>query len=78
MCNCNFLLFFLGQALFERVLLSQEDLLKAVLIDGSKVDKNGHVVQPKVLHYLAECYLRCHNRQNMLQKRVSRNEHSYF
>ena len=56
--------------MFERVLLSQEDLIKAVLIDGSKVDTNGHVVQPKVLHYLAECYLRCHNRQNMLQKRV--------
>ena len=60
----------LGQALFERVLLSKEDLMKSVLIDSAKINEEGHVVQTQVIHYLAECYLRCHNKQIILEKMV--------
>ena len=60
----------LGQALFERVLLSKEDLIKSVLIDSAKINEEGHVVQTQVIHYLAECYLRCHNKQMILEKMV--------
>ena len=58
--------------MFERVLLNKEDLIKAVIInENEKINEEGHVVQTKVIHYLAECYLRCHNHQKMLEKRVN-------
>ena len=61
----------LGQALFERLLLSKEDLLKALLSETNNVEAESHSVDTRVIFYLAECYLRCHLKQQAIEKRVS-------
>ena len=60
----------LGRAIFERVLLSKEDLKNALLIENEKISDEAHVLQTKVMHYLADCYLRCFNYQKNLEKKV--------
>ena len=62
----------LGRALFERVLLSKEDLRNALLTENvEKIGDEGHAVQTKVMHYLADCYIRCFNYQKKLEQKVS-------
>ena len=61
----------LGQALFERLLLSRDDLTKAVLSETNNADAAGHSVETRVIIYLSESYLRCHNQQQAIKNRVS-------
>lgn len=59
----------LGQGLFERLLLTKEDLVKSLLCD--QVPKEEcHSLETRIIFYLAECYNRCHRHQISLEKKV--------
>ena len=59
----------LGQALFERLLQSKEDLQKNCLPDMPKT--SCHAIEINALSYLGECFIRCCN-----QEKISQNNNS--
>lgn len=59
----------LGQALFERLLLTKEDLIKSLLSDQAPKEES-HATVTRIIFYLAECYNRCHRHQISLEKKV--------
>ena len=61
----------LPQALFERLLLAENDLKKSLISDGNISYDDCHPTDSRPIVYLAECYLRCHARQSSLEKLVS-------
>ena len=63
----------LGQALFERLLMSKEDLKKSLMTENESqvLPKKNHAIENNVIVFLAEAYFRAQNLQNALNKRVS-------
>ena len=61
----------LGQALFERLLLSKDDLIKAALSETNVTNAEGHPFETRVIVYLSECYLRCHKQHQAIKNMVS-------
>ena len=64
----------LGQALFERLLMSREDLIKSLMTESSSpLAKKNHAIENEAIVYLAEAYFRANNLENTLNNRVSFN-----
>lgn len=61
----------LGQVLFERLLLSKEDLSSAVISAEKRLDPECHALNTSSICYLAEAYFRCCRHLNAIRKRVS-------
>ena len=61
----------LSQALFERLLMSSDDLRKALLLqeDNKHVQQSSHATESLVIAYLAQAYFRAHNLQQQLLNR---------
>ena len=61
----------LGQALFERLLMSTEDLRKSLMTESKTLPKKNHAIEYHVIFYLVEAYFRAQNIENTLNNRVS-------
>ena len=60
----------LSQALFERLLMTSDDLRKSLIVEEDKEDKKSHATESLVITYLVQAFFRAYNLQQQLLNRV--------
>ena len=60
----------LSQALFERLLMTSDDLRKSLIVEEDKEDKKSHANESLVITYLVQAFFRAYNLQQQLLNRV--------